>query len=60
MNTTLRLKTADKVKEAIERGYKKKALAEQIGISRPTFDSRLKDNCWQFSELAALKQIGIL
>lgn len=60
MNTTLRVKTADKVKAAIEKGYKKKALAAQIGISRPTFDSRLKDNCWQVSELVALKQIGIL
>ena len=60
MNTTLSLKTADKVKAAIKRGYKKKALAKQIGISRPTFDSRLKDNCWQFSELNALKQMGII
>jgi DNA-binding Xre family transcriptional regulator len=60
MNTNFRVKTADKVKAAIEKGWKKKAIAEQIGISRPTFDSRLKDNCWQFSEINALKQLGIL
>lgn len=60
MNTTLRLKTADKVKAAIDRGWKKGAIAEHLGISRPTFRTRLEDNCWQFSEIQTLKNLGIL
>lgn len=60
MNTTSAIKNADKVQAAINRGWKKKALAEQIGISRPTFDARLKKNDWEYSEINALKNLGIL
>jgi DNA-binding Xre family transcriptional regulator len=60
MNTTRMVKTADKVKAAIERGYKKKALAEQIGIARTTFDNRLKDNSWLDAELSKLQNLGII
>lgn len=60
MNTTSPLKIADKVRAVIGRGWKKKAIAEQIGISRPTFDARLQNNAWEMSEINALKQLGIL
>lgn len=53
-------KIAIKVQAAIDGGYKKRAIAERIGISRPTFDSRLKDNCWQIDEIIALKKMGII
>ena len=58
MNTGKPIKVS--VQEAINRGYKKVAIARQIGISRQTFDTRLKDNRWQNSEISALKSIGIL
>lgn len=60
MNTSSPVKIADKVKATIARGFKKKAIAEQIGISRPTFDNRLKDNCWQHGEIEKLRQLGII
>jgi predicted XRE-type DNA-binding protein len=61
MNTNSTLRIADKVKANItQRGFKKKAIAEQIGISRQTFDTRLKGNCFQDAEIIALKRLGII
>ena len=53
-------KIASKVQAAIDGGYKKKAIAARLGITRPTFDSRLKDNCWQIKEIIILKTMGIV
>lgn len=59
MNTTLRLKTADKVQAAFE-VWKKGAIAEKLGMSRNTLKARLKDNSWNNSELETLKNLGII
>lgn len=59
MNTTLRVKTADKVQASFG-VWKKGAIAEKLGMSRNTLKARLKDNCWKFSELETLKSLGIL
>ncbi|GAA4299594.1 hypothetical protein [Nibribacter koreensis] len=60
MNTSSPIKIADRVRATIERGFKKKAIAEHIGLSRPTFDARLKDNSWQHAEIEKLIRLGII
>lgn len=59
MNTTPRIKTAEKVKAAFGL-WKKGAIAEQLGMSRNTLKSRLKDNFWNPEEIETLKKLGIL
>lgn len=59
--TKERLKTADKVIFALkDQGRKKTWLAEQLGISRPTLDNRLKDNTFAIGEIMKLQELGIL
>ena len=60
METITNIKTADKVLAFIRDGYKKKALSEKLGITRQTFDTRLKDNAWKDNELATLRRLGII
>lgn len=61
MNTNSPLKIADKVIATIaQRGFKKKVIAEQIGMSRQTFDTRLKKNSFENSEIAALERLGLI
>lgn len=59
MNTTSRVKTADKVQEAFSI-WKKGALAQHLGMTYPTLRKRLKDNFWEASEIETLKRLGIL
>jgi len=55
------LKTSDKIRFALkDQGRKKIWLAEQLGISRPTLDNRLKDNSFLIGEIMRLQEIGIL
>lgn len=60
MNTHIPAKTAAKVQAAIDRGFKKKAIAAMVGLSRPTFDARLKTNYWLPAEREALRRNGII
>ena len=59
MNTTLSIKTADKVQAAFSI-WKKGAIAEKLGMSRNTLKARLKDNSFQDNELETLKKLGII
>jgi hypothetical protein len=53
-----RLTTSKKTElEIKKRGLKKIWLAEQLGITRQTLDTRLKDNFWSVGEIMALKAI---
>jgi len=53
-----RLTTSKKVELALKnQGRKKTWLAEQLNISRPTLDGRLKDNCWSMSEIITIKRL---
>lgn len=54
------LKISSKVQASIDKGFKKKSIAKLIGVSKPTFDSRLKDNSWQISEIITLEKNGII
>lgn len=55
------IKTSDKVKFALSnQGRKKTWLADQLGISRPTLDNRLKDNSFLIGEIMKLQELGIL
>ena len=55
------MKYSDTVKLAIkQQGRKKNWLAEQLGISRPTLDSRLKDNAWTTTELNKLVELKLI
>lgn len=56
-----RLKTSDRVRFALRnQGRKKTWLAEQLGISRPTLDNRLKDNSFLIGEVLKLQELGII
>lgn len=59
MNTTQPVKIATKV-QASFKVYKIGAICEHLGIHRNTLKARLKDNCWNGSELEKLKTLGIL
>jgi hypothetical protein len=53
-----RKSTSEKVKEELFRQSKKKIwLAEQLGVSRPFLDARLKDNCWSVGEVVKLQNL---
>lgn len=43
-----------------DQGRKKNWLAEQLEISRPTLDKKLKDNFWVQSEIGKLHSLGII
>lgn len=61
MNIDQRMSTNEIVKDQlIKQGRKKTWLSEQMGMSRPTLDERLKENCWLPEEILKLKQLGIL
>lgn len=54
------MKTSQKIEVFIKnRGVKKGWIAEQLGISRPTLNERLRDNCFKIDEIIKLKNIGI-
>lgn len=55
------METSKKVIEALDvQGRSKVWLCEQLQISRPTLDSRLKDNTWRINEVMLLmKLLGI-
>ena len=54
------MKTSQKIELFIKRrGVKKQWIAEQLGVSRPTLDKRLSDNCFTIDEIIKLKSIGI-
>ena len=53
-----RITTAKKVEFALkEQGRKKVWLAEQLQISRPTLDAKLKDNTFTIKEIIYLNVI---
>lgn len=61
METAQRTATNEVVKDQLlKQGRKKTWLSDQLGISRPTLDDRLKENCWLPGEIIMLKQLGIL
>ena len=61
MNIDQRMSTHEIVKDQlIKQGRKKTWLSQQMGMSRPTLDERLKENCWLPGEILKLKQLGIL
>lgn len=54
------MKTSQKIEVYMRnRGVKKGWIAKQLGISRPTFDKRLSDNCFKIDEIIKLKSLGI-
>lgn len=44
-----------KILSLISRGYTKIYICDELGISRPTLDTRLKLNNWKKSEKALIK-----
>lgn len=59
MNTTSSLKIASKV-EAAFKVYKIGAICQHLGMHRNTLKARLKTNCWNGTEIEALKKLGII
>jgi predicted XRE-type DNA-binding protein len=54
------MKTSQKIEVFIRnKGVKKGWIAQQLGISRPTFNERMRDNCFKIDEIIKLKSIGI-
>ena len=47
-------------KTIIAGGRKKKWVAQQLGISRPTLDSRIKDNSFTDIEISRLKELQLI
>ena len=43
-----------------EQGRKKIWIAKQLGISRPTLDSRIKDNSWTDAEINRLQELQLI
>lgn len=60
MNTLQAFTTSQKIKQALDRGYKKKVLVEATGLSFNTFQKRLQDNSWQSEDVARLRQLEII
>jgi len=55
------MKTSDKLRLAItDQGRKKNWIAEQLGISRPTLDARLRDNSFTDAEINRLDELQLL
>lgn len=52
--------TSQKIKDALNRGYKKKVLIAASGLSHPTFEKRLKDNSWEASAILGLKSKNLI
>ena len=53
--------TAKKLQETIiEQGRKKTWVAQQLGISRPTLDARLKDNSFTSIEINRLQELQLV
>ena len=44
----------------IDQGRKKKWIAKQLGISRPTLDSRIRDNSFTDAEINRLKELQLV
>ena len=55
------MKTTEKVilELGLNRNFKKKDLAEKLGISRPTLDKKMRDNDWTDHDLFILNKLGI-
>jgi len=55
------MKTATLLEQTIiNEGRKKKWIAIQLGMSRPTLDSRIKDNSFTDSEINRLKELQLI
>jgi hypothetical protein len=53
--------TSEKVKVGIiRRGIMKSWLAPRLNMTRPTLDSRIKNDNWEPEDITLLKQHGIL
>jgi DNA-binding NtrC family response regulator len=53
--------TKTKLAESIKnQGRKKNWVAEQLSISRPTLDRKLKDNSFTDEETSKLKELGLV
>jgi len=48
----------DKIKKLVLK-YPKEDLADKIGITRPTLNTRLEKGNWKKGEIAIIKQIAI-
>lgn len=51
------MKTTEIVKRLLNFRFTKTDLALELGISRPTLDTRLKDHSWKKSEVVMIKYI---
>ena len=50
--------TNQRVIDALKKqGRSKKWLSEQLGVSRPTLDSRLRENVWKLGELMLVESL---
>jgi len=50
--------TTDKAKELVSLGYTKMELSEELGVTRPTFDSRLKGKTkWKILEVKWINKL---
>jgi len=55
------MKTSDKLKTTIKtQGRKKNWIATQLGISRPTLDSRMRDNSFTDAEINRLGELQLI
>lgn len=55
------MKTSDKLTKTIkDQGRKKTWIAEQLGISRPTLDARIKDNSFTDMEINRLQELQLV
>jgi len=55
------MKTSDKLRlTIIDQGRKKNWIADQLGISRPTLDARLRDNSFTTIEINRLQELQLV